>query len=320
MMNKKIMIAGVCLLAAIVLGLAAYLLVDRLAGGGTEAAAVTTTHAASDDDASGSLLTTSSLVPSSSEAADDGTADTEAANTYTGDTVSVTVTKVSTGTGVDAITYYVADVSLAPGTLLQAGLADNGQGTADTSDLADANSAIFAVNGDYFGARDDGIIIRNGEIYRDEPVRTGLALYKDGSMEIFDETQTSAQELLDQGVWNTYSFGPALLIDGEMPDNIGTYEVEQNPQHPIQGRNPRTGIGLIDNNHFVFVVVDGRSAGYSKGVTTEEFAQIFKDLGCTIAYNLDGGGSSTMYFKGEVINSPVNKGGQRDISDILFVE
>jgi exopolysaccharide biosynthesis protein len=299
MMNKRIMIAGVCLLAALLLGLSTYLLVDRLAGRGSEASEVTTTHVASDDD---------------------GTTGTASANAYTSDTATITVTQVSTGTGVDTITYYVADVTIVSGSLLQAGLAADGEGIADTSDLADANGAVFAVNGDFFGARDDGIVVRNGQIYRDEPVRTGLALYKDGQMEVFDETETSAQELLDQGVWNTYSFGPALVIDGEIPANVGNYEVEQNPQHPVQGRNPRTGIGLIADNHFVFVVVDGRNAGYSKGVTTEEFAQIFKDLGCTTAYNLDGGGSSTMYFKGEVVNSPVNKGGQRDISDILFVD
>jgi exopolysaccharide biosynthesis protein len=299
MMNKRIMIAGVCLLAALLLGLSTYLLVDRLAGRGSEASEVTTTHVASDDD---------------------GTTGTASANAYTSDTATITVTQVSTGTGVDTITYYVADVTIVSGSLLQAGLAADGEGIADTSDLADANGAVFAVNGDFFGARDDGIVVRNGQIYRDEPVRTGLALYKDGQMEVFDETETSAQELLDQGVWNTYSFGPALVIDGEIPANVGNYEVEQNPQHPVQGRNPRTGIGLIADNHFVFVVVDGRNAGYSKGVTTEEFAQIFKDLGCTTAYNLDGGGSSTMYFKGEVVNSPVNKGGQRDISDIPFVD
>ncbi len=309
MMNKRVIVAGVCLLAVVVLGLVAYLLIDRFAGGGSEAAAVTTPVTTPDDPATGPLLTDSALVPSTAVAADH----------YSSDTASITVAKVSTGNGVDTITYYVADVSLAPGALLQAGLADNGQGTADTSAIAEANGAIFAINGDFFGARDDGIIIRNGEIYRDEPVRTGLALYKDGRMETFDETQSSAQELLDRGVWNTYSFGPALLIDGAIPDNVSTYEVEQNPQHPVQGRNPRTGIGLLADNHFVFVVVDGRDSGYSKGVTEEEFAQIFKDLGCTTAYNLDGGGSSTMYFNGEVVNSPVNKGGQRDISDILFV-
>jgi exopolysaccharide biosynthesis protein len=95
--------------------------------------------------------------------------------------------------------------------------------------------------------------------------------------------------------------------------------VENNPKHPIQGRDPRTGIGIVTPNHFIFIVVDGRQQGYSKGVTLDEFAQLFKDQGCVSAYNLDGGGSSTRYFLGKVVNDPAQKGGERDISDILFV-
>ncbi len=57
----------------------------------------------------------------------------------------------------------------------------------------------------------------------------------------------------------------------------------------------------------MFVAVDGRSTGYSRGVTMTEFAQIFKDLGATVAYNLDGGGSTTMYFNGEMVNNPLGR-------------
>ena len=67
------------------------------------------------------------------------------------------------------------------------------------------------------------------------------------------------------------------------------------------------------------MVVDGRSAGYSRGVSLTEFAQIFKDLGCTEAYNIDGGGSSTMYFMGRVVNNPLGKNQERGTSDILFI-
>ncbi len=68
----------------------------------------------------------------------------------------------------------------------------------------------------------------------------------------------------------------------------------------------------------MFVVVDGRQDGHSRGVTMGELAQIMIDLGATTAYNLDGGGSSTMYYDGEVVNSPSN-GGERGTSDILYV-
>ena len=77
-------------------------------------------------------------------------------------------------------------------------------------------------------------------------------------------------------------------------------------------------MGVIDDNHLVFVVVDGRQEGYSAGVTLTELADILVDLGATTAYNLDGGGSSTMYFNGDVVNQPSN-GGERATSDILYL-
>jgi len=242
---------------------------------------------------------------------------------YEGNGISISITEYSSGSGNDALTYFVADVVITDAAQLQSAFADNQFGQniiAYTSEIAEENNAIFAINGDYYGFRDDGIIIRNGVIYRDDPARIGLAFYTDGSMQVYDETQTSAAELLANGVWNTLSFGPALLDDGQIVENLGTVEIDTNfGNHPIQGSQPRTGIGIIDDNHFVFIVVDGRSKGYSVGVTLDEFAQIFQQLGCTEAYNLDGGGSSTMYFLGRVVNNPLGRNKERGTSDILFI-
>ena len=157
-------------------------------------------------------------------------------------------------------------------------------------------------------------------IYRDDGARIGLAIYVDGAMEVYDETATTADDLLAAGVWNTMSFGPALVDDGGIVDGIEDVEVDTNfGNHSIQGEQPRTGLGMIDENHFVFVVVDGRSPGYSDGVTMTEFAEIFVDLGATEAYNLDGGGSATMYFNGELVNNPLGEGDERGTSDILYI-
>jgi len=236
---------------------------------------------------------------------------------------SIDISTVVIGSGRETVTYYVADVVLSDATQLRAGFANNQFGTnitADTSDIAEYYDAVFAINGDYYGFRDTGIVIRNGVIYRDDGARTGLALYADGSMSVYDETTTSAEELVASGVLNTWSFGPALLDDGQIIDGIEDVEVDTNfGNHSIQGNQPRTGIGIIDDNHFVFVVVDGRSTGYSRGVTMTEFAEIFQDLGATVAYNLDGGGSATMYFNGELVNNPLGEGDERGTSDILYV-
>lgn len=245
------------------------------------------------------------------------------ATTYQAGGTTITIEKVVTGTGRDTVTYYVADVVLGSATELRSAFAQNKFGTniiADTSDIAIANDAIFAINGDYYGFRSTGIVIRNGVIYRDKGARQGLAIFRDGRMELYDEKSTTAQELLDAGVWNTLSFGPGLVDDGQVLAGIDKVEIDTNiGNHSVQGNQPRTGLGMIDENHFVFVAVDGRSSGYSKGVTMTQFAEIFRSLGATVAYNLDGGGSTTMFFNGEVVNNPLGKGNERGTSDILYI-
>ena len=243
--------------------------------------------------------------------------------TYTSDATGITVSTVTTGSGDSTVTYYVADVLLDDATTLRSAFADNAFGeniTETTSAIAEDNGAVFAINGDYYGFRDTGIVVRNGVVYRDEGAREGLAFYTDGTVEIYDETTTSADELVADGVWNTLSFGPAIVADGAIVDGIEDVEVDTNVgNHSIQGDQPRTAVGVIDTNHLVFVVVDGRSPGYSEGVTMTELAEIMQGLGATTAYNLDGGGSSTMYFDGELVNDPLGRGQERGTSDILYI-
>jgi exopolysaccharide biosynthesis protein len=242
---------------------------------------------------------------------------------YEGNGIKISISEVSQNNSDGPLVYYVADVVLSDAVQLKSAFAKNQFGTniiEYTSKIASENNAVFAINGDYYGFRDDGIMIRNGVIYRDKPARTGLAIYKDGSMKTYDETKTSAEELLNEGVWNTLSFGPAILVDSQIPSGIESIEVDTNfGNHSIQGNQPRTGIGIIEPNHFVFIVADGRSKNYSVGVTLTEFAKIFKDLRCMQAYNLDGSGSSTMYFNGRVVNNPLGKNKERGVSDILYI-
>ncbi len=239
------------------------------------------------------------------------------------DEPTITIEKVEMGSGNSMVTYYVADVILGDATQLMAAFADDafGSNIIDyTSSIAEDNDAVFAINGDYYGFRDDGIIIRNGIVFRNSPARTGLAIYYDGTMKVYDETATDAEALIDAGVMHTYSFGPGLITDGEIIDGIDDMEVDTNfGNHSIQGNQPRTAIGMIDANHFVFVVVDGRSKGYSAGLDMNELAEVMYSLGCTEAYNLDGGGSSTMYFDGSLVNNPLGKNKERGTSDILMI-
>ncbi|BCJ40299.1 hypothetical protein GCM10010168_31580 [Actinoplanes ianthinogenes] len=265
-----------------------------------------------------SALTAANVVEA--QAASDGTA---TATSYTSDTATITISTVSTGSGSDKVTYFVADVQVTDATIVRSAFANDQFGeniTANPSTIAKSVNAVLAINGDYYGFRDTGIVIRNGVTFRDSGARQGLAFYADGSAKIYDETATSADELIAAGVWNTLSFGPGLVEDGKVLSGIDRVEVDTNfGNHSIQGNQPRTGVGLIEENHLLWVVVDGRSSGYSLGVSMTEFAQIFADRGARVAYNIDGGGSSAMVFRGSLVNNPLGTGQERGTSDILYV-
>ncbi|MGO1316551.1 MAG: phosphodiester glycosidase family protein, partial [Cellulomonadaceae bacterium] len=171
-----------------------------------------------------------------------GSSDSEVTLTdtsYASDDASIDISTSTTGSGSDTVTYYVADVVLSDATVLRSAFADNQFGeniTALVSEMAEDHDAILAINGDYYGFRDTGIVIRNGVVYRDEPAREGFVFYADGTVELYDETQTSAEELLAAGAWNTLSFGPALVADGEVVAGIDDVEIDTNfGNHSIQG-------------------------------------------------------------------------------------
>lgn len=113
-------------------------------------------------------------------------------------------------------------------------------------------------------------------------------------------------------------FGPVLVKRGKICAGLDEpYKVDL-INMSISGKQPRTGIGILGKNHLLIVTVDGRAEGYSCGMTFREFAQLFIDYGCRLAYNLDGGGSVTMYQKGRILNRP-SLGKERRISDMIYI-
>lgn len=217
---------------------------------------------------------------------------------------------------------YIADVTLSSAEYLKTALADNTFGrniTEKTSVMAQANNAILAVNGDYYGANSRGYVIKNGTIYRDTVRKDSqyddLVIYSDGSFGIVNEATVSAQDLVDSGVVNLFAFGPTLVSNGQLT-------VSQNDEvGKAMANNPRTAIGIIDNLHYIIVVSDGRT-NESTGLSLYELAQVMQQYGCKTAYNLDGGGSSTMYFNGQVVNNPTTNGrkiSERSVSDIVYL-
>lgn len=249
----------------------------------------------------------------------------ETENTYKSDEVEIIINKKEQGEGKDKVTYYVADIKLENPERITRAFANNQIGAnivEKMNTLSERNNAILSINGDYYSFRKDGVVIGNSQIYRNIPVRESLAMYKDGTMEIFDETKVDIEELIKNGLKNTLSFGPVLVRNGIAEADYTEYAVDGDNmiRGNIATENPRTGLGYYDKNHYCFIVVDGRQEGYSKGVTLREFALIFQNLGCNLAYNLDGGNSANMYFMGKKVNKSSQPGdGEREISDIVYV-
>ena len=261
------------------------------------------------------MINTTSTAQQSESASSDVTVTDSA---YSGNGISIVITTVRTSD----TNAYVANVQLTSADSLKTALAQNTFGnniTQTTSEMATANNAILAINGDYYGANKRGHVIKNGVLYRDT-VRQGedtqdLAIYADGSFAIIDETEVTAQELLDSGVVQLFAFGPTLIENGEIQVSSSD-EVSR-----AKTSNPRTAIGIIDDLHYIIVVADGRT-DESEGLSLLELAKLMESYGCVTAYNLDGGGSSTMVFNGVVVNQPTTSGNsisERSVSDIVYI-
>ena len=242
--------------------------------------------------------------------------------------VSDSVSSADGGVSVTVKTYrqydtniYVADVVLESAGSLKTALADSSYGRnikEATSVTAQNVNAVLAVNGDFYGARSSGYVIKNGVLYRSSSAgeeQEDLVISAAGDFSIIKEGQTSAQALLDGGAQQVLSFGPGLIENGAVTvsesDEVGRSKAS----------NPRTALGQIDSLHYVFVVSDGRT-NESTGLSLYQLAEFMQSLGVQTAYNLDGGGSSTMYYNGSVINNPTTDGStikERSVSDIVYI-
>lgn len=232
-------------------------------------------------------------------------------SSYTSPDVSITVTEQETDNG--RITYYLADIYVRDITCFRTALAEDtyGSGYRDSiTNMAVLNNALLAINGDYYGNTNEGVVIRNGVIYRANPTDCDVCvLYYDGTMRVMPGASFSAEEAIADGAWQAWTFGPALL------DTDGNVLTAFSSTQRIISANPRTAIGYYEPGHYCMVVVDGR--GDSAGITLPQLSQLFSELGCTAAYNLDGGNSSIMVWQNEIINQP--SGGGRESSDALLI-
>ena len=195
-------------------------------------------------------------------------------STYQSKDINITVEKVQTSD----VTYYVADIyvrnlenfktAYAAGEYVERSTMEGGN--AWMLDIANANDAIAAISGDYYNMRQDGIVIRNGVLARQNIFEDILIMYNDGSMQTFSPEDFDMNTIIENGAWQGWSFGPFLLRDGQAME-AGTFNSKVNPA------NPRSAIGYYEPGHYCFVLVDGRQPGYSNGMTLADLSQVFAD-------------------------------------------
>lgn len=226
----------------------------------------------------------------------------------------------------NTIVWFEGDIRTSEETPLTAYLTEGrypGKAYANPLTLARENRVVLAITDDNFGDRWNGdirtgIIVRNGEIIkgnnnvavkspRADTFENGhpafpnleiLAHFQDGSLKCYPCAAYSGQEYLDQGVVNTFSFGPILVSGGQISeymlrDEYYTY------------REPRLALGMISPNHYILLVAKGRTED-SKGVYLTWLAEKMLEKGAVEAMNLDGGGTTALMFLGEMLNKSTN--------------
>ena len=225
---------------------------------------------------------------------------------YTDDHIQLTIKKVSQKN----LHYFVADIKLDSVQYFKTAFAKGKYGInikEEPLKMAKRVNAILAINGDFCGWNGKKLTLRNGMLYRDNFDEEVLVLMMDGSMRIAPAEETG-QQIKDSGALHAWSFGPTLVEDGKYANRTASSHVSK--------INPRTGIGMIEPLHYIFIVVDGR--GDSDGLLLPDFANLFIQYGCKLAYNLDGGGTSEMVMHNKVMNVP-SDGEERPSSDIIYI-
>ena len=246
----------------------------------------------------------------------------EETTTYEEDGIRITIDRWCYAFNRTETRFFVANIYVDSPSQLHTAFAGEEYSTRNaeaTSAIAERHDAVIAVNGDYYNFKDDnGLIIRNGVLYRDKKsTRDQVLVYEDGTFVSIPKGTFEpghGEEYIADGVVQSFSFGPLLVDGGEIVELPSKYYISTKDTI----REPRSAIGWVDANHYVLLVADGRREGWSdKGMTLQEMQKVFKEQGCQVAYNLDGGGSATMVLNGELVNR-TSGSRQRDVSDIIY--
>lgn len=215
------------------------------------------------------------------------------------------------------VSYVLADIFIGDINCLQTAFAEDTYGIGYSEKLSNMSArlgSVLAVNGDSYSNNrheDNGTIIRNGVVYRNKQTSEETCVLNwDGTMDIYQPGQLDLQQLIDRGAYQSWIFGPSLLDEnGKAKDRFLTWGY-------IRQSHPRTAIGYYEPGHYCLLLVDGRQKN-SRGMFLDEMAKVFEDLGCKLAYNLDGGHCSFMTLKEHVANHPYKP--EHKVEDGIFI-
>ncbi len=216
---------------------------------------------------------------------------------------------------------YMAKIKLKKSSALQVTLSpdDKPQGET-TSQAAKRTGAIFAVNGGGFANLTKNGVTKTvpigntmikGRLVGDfMPSANNIAFAGfSKNNKLVGGVYATEAELKASGAWQGVSFVPVL---------IRNWDAQKIPGKWAKARQPRTVLGQYPNGDIFFIVVDGRRSNWSAGITLEEMQILLMRLGVMEAFNLDGGGSSAMYYNGKVLNKP-SDGQQRNMATNIVV-
>jgi exopolysaccharide biosynthesis protein len=213
----------------------------------------------------------------------------------------------------------IAKIKLFDPSAFRVVLAQDTLGKLETTSLAaKRNNAILAINGGGFYTED-----RNGVQYAQMIGNTVIdgnlvePFHDDGLFfaginrngQVIGTVPRSQEDITALDPYQGVSFLPVLLKEGVK---------KQIPEEWKITKQPRTIIGKYANDDLIMIVVDGRQNDWSSGVTLERLQDKLLELGVKDAYNLDGGGSSAMYYNGALLNRP-SEGRERPVVNNILI-
>ena len=247
---------------------------------------------------------------------------------YTGDisyqdpTIQVNITYKETQEYIEGyrgrnMGYWVVDVKIGDASQLRTAAAEsfNTETTLPVSDIANRVNAVLAINGDYFARHKEGFAIRQGTLIRDKLKgnRDALLIDEDGDFHVYHLPEKG--ELSDtvdgKKVINAFYFGPILVENGEVPKKLPNFTFLKPEKYYA-----RLALCQVDTLHYK-IILTTMEQDYTLGIRLKDFATLCQKEGAKIAYNLDGGLSTTLYFNGKRINDQ-KKVNFRSIPDIIY--